>query len=61
VALSFRLLLGHGDSGLGKLVGHLMESVLPATKIAGTVCVVERKQHALSYTFERLAGLLLRS
>jgi hypothetical protein len=37
-----------------------VESALPATKIAGTVYVVERKLHALSYAFERLAGLILR-
>jgi hypothetical protein len=36
------------------------ESVLPATKVARTVYVVERKLHALSYAFERLAGLILR-
>jgi hypothetical protein len=38
-----------------------VESVLAATKIAGTVYVVERKLHALSYAFERLARLILRS
>jgi len=37
-----------------------VDSALPATKIAGTVYVVERKLHALSYAFERLAGLILR-
>jgi hypothetical protein len=38
-----------------------VESVLPATKIARTVYVVERKLHALSNAFERLARFILRS